>query len=106
MAMTSVSKRKLEDYIMASKDLRATQAVGPGTYSPKPFDKAVAYQNMRAPPFLSKEHRWSPDKTDNPGPGAYNLAGNLNKGKVLALGIDKGNYYLKYRLSSFFSRQC
>ena len=53
-----------------------------------------AYKNMRPPPFNTQDQKWSPDKNaiknNIPGPGAYSIAGDLNKGKVVAINPDKG----------------
>lgn len=92
--MTSVSKRKVEDYMLKSNDVKLTEGIGPGTYSPKQFDKSAAYQNVRPAPFLTQDQKWSPDKTaiknNMPGPGAYNISGDLNKGKVIAINPERG----------------
>jgi len=45
---------------------------------------------MHLPPFMSQEGKWSPEKEsikkNIPGPGAYSLAGDLNKGTAMAIG--------------------
>lgn len=60
----------------------------------KPFDRNAYYQNLRSPPFLTQENKWSPErnaiKKNIPGPGAYNIGSDLNKGKVVAINVDKG----------------
>ena len=93
--MTSVSKRKLEDY-MVPKQANDTS---PAMYSPKSFNKNAAYQNVKPAPFNSLEQKWSPEKQaikkNIPGPGAYNVSGNLNKGKVIAVDGTPGTYYIQ-----------
>ena len=41
--------------------------------------------------------KWSPDKAaikkNIPGPGAYSIAGDMNKGKIVAINPIKGNSY-------------
>lgn len=43
---------------------------------------------------MTKGDKWSPEKTaikkNVPGPGAYTIANDLNKGKVIAINPDKG----------------
>ena len=72
MAMISVSKRKLEDYMVPKNSSNPS----PTSYSPKQFDKSSVYKNLRAPPFNLQEQKWSPEKVaiknNIPGPGAYN----------------------------------
>ena len=95
--MTSVSKRSIDDHIPNSKDLKSTGGIGPGSYSPKSFSKEFAYQNVRAPPFGFQDNKWSPEKMaikkNIPGPGAYNIGGNMNKGKVVPINPDAGRSY-------------
>lgn len=96
MAITSVTKRKLDDYFYSKKEIKNAEGIGPGTYSPKPFEKTSVYKNMRPPAFYSQDPKWSPDKTaiknNIPGPGAYSISGDLNKGKVVAINPEKGSY--------------
>lgn len=44
MAMTSVSKRQLDDYLGNSKTAKHIGEVGPGSYEPHPFEKEAAYK--------------------------------------------------------------
>lgn len=83
--MTSVNKRSIDDLMPNAKELKNTMGIGPGSYSPKVFSKEAAYKNMRAPPFNCQDNKWSPErlaiKKNVPGPGAYNIVGEMNKGK-------------------------
>ena len=97
--MTSVSKREPGHNLNNSKTLKGLGSVGPGSYSPKSFEKSAAYKNMNYPPFMIQDDRWSPDKAaiknNIPGPGAYSLAGDMNKGKMVSMNTDKGTYYIQ-----------
>ena len=99
MAMISTSKRNFYDYLNeTNKKNKNTEGIGPGTYSPKPFDKSIAYKNVRPPPFNTQDQKWSPDKSalksNIPGPGAYSVAGDMNKGRVIAINPEKGTLSL------------
>ncbi len=60
---------------------------------------------MRPPPFNTQDQKWSPDKNaiknNVPGPGAYSIAGDLNKGKVIAINSDKGRISILTSLLEF-----
>ena len=90
--MTSVSKRKLEDFISSGKNTEAS----PASYSPKQFEKSAAYRNMKPPPFNSQESKWSPEKpaikNNVPGPGAYKINGNYFSSLIYL-----NNYKFRYQ---------
>lgn len=93
--MTSISKRKVDDYMVP----KHTNHTSPVQYSPKSMEKDAIYKNTKQPAFNSQEGKWSPErqaiKKNIPGPGAYNMSGNLNKGKLVAVDGTQGTYYVQ-----------